>query len=113
MAPSRALLIAAFFIAPLRVLAQATAPVPAKPAPVAAPAPAGEPSVKRNVVEDDNARIEELSVRGAVRSIRVQPKGPIKAEYEVLPIDAGRDVSDGPNSAKGAAGKRVWRVLTF
>jgi hypothetical protein len=31
----------------------------------------------------------------------------------VLPIDAGRDVSDGPNSAKGAAGKRVWRVLTF
>lgn len=77
------------------------------------PAPTGEPAVKRNVVEDDNARVEELRVRGAVQSIKVQPKGPVKAEYEVLPIDAGRDSSDGPSSAKGSAGRRVWRVLTF
>lgn len=109
----RALLIAACCAAPLHAFAQSAAPVAPKAAPVAAPAPAGEPAVRRSVVEDDNARIEELRVRGAVRSIVVQPKGPIKAEYEVLPIDAGRDVSDGPNSAKGAAGKRVWRVLTF
>ncbi len=113
MALPRPLLIAAFCVAPLHALAQPAAPAAAAPAPVAAPAAAGEPAVRRHVVEDDNARIEELSVRGAVRSIRVQPKGPIKAEYEVLTLDAGRDISDGPNSAKGAAGKRVWRVLTF
>lgn len=113
MASPRVLLIAVLCFVPLHALAQTKAPAAATPVPVAVPAPAGEPAVRRNVVEDDNARIEELSVRGAVRSIRVQPKGPIKAEYEVLPIDAGRDVSDGPSSAKGAAGKRVWRVLTF
>lgn len=102
----RALLVAACCAASMQAAAQTRAAVPA-------PGPAGEPAVKRIVVEDDHARIEELSVRGAVRSIRVQPKGPIKAEYEVLTLDAGRDISDGPNSAKGAAGKRVWRVLTF
>jgi hypothetical protein len=72
-----------------------------------------EPVVQRSVIEDDNARIEELRVRGAVRSVKVQPKGPLKAEYEVITPDAGRDITDGPNSAKGTAGQRVWRVLTF
>ena len=75
--------------------------------------PANEPAVRLTVIEDDNARIEELRVRGAVRSIKVRPKGPINAEYEVLPIDVGRDNADGPTSAKGAAGQRVWRVLSF
>ncbi|EWS55279.1 MULTISPECIES: hypothetical protein [Methylibium] len=77
------------------------------------PTTRGEPAVKRSVIEDDNARVEELRVRGAVQSIKVQPKGPVKAEYEVLPIDAGRDSAEGPSSAKGGAGRRVWRVLTF
>lgn len=72
-----------------------------------------EPAVRRNVVEDDNARIEEVNVRGAVRSTKVQPKGPIKAEYEVLQMDAGRDLTAGPSSARGAAGQSVWRVLDF
>lgn len=72
-----------------------------------------EPQVRRTVIEDDGARIEELRVRGAVRSITVQPKGPIKAQYEVLSPDAGHDLSAGPNSAKGGAGQRVWRVLQF
>lgn len=95
----------------------AQAPQPAQPKPVAPvsaePAPSGEPAVRRSVVEDDNARVEELKVRGAVRSITVKPKGPIKAEYEVLPTDASRDPSDGPGTTKGAQGRRVWRVLTF
>ena len=72
-----------------------------------------EPAVQRSVVEDDNARIEELRVRGAVRSTVVKPKGAITKEYEVIPADAGRDISAGPNSAKGSAGQRVWRVLSF
>ncbi|WP_428425336.1 hypothetical protein [Methylibium sp.] len=103
--------------APVIASAQAaSAPAPTQTPPraqTAPPAPAGEPAVKRNVIEDDNARVEELRVRGAVQSIKVQPKGPLKAEYEVLPIDAGRDTSEGPSSAKGGAGRRVWRVLTF
>ncbi len=74
---------------------------------------APEPAVKRSVIEDDNARIEEVRVRGAVRSTKVQPKGPIKAEYEVLPLDAGRDNVEGPHSGKGATGQAVWRVLSF
>ncbi len=103
-------------------LAQTAAPSPpapdrSVPAPVATPATtpnsSGEPVVRRNVVEDDNARIEELNVRGAVRSTRVQPKGLIKAEYEVLQMDAGRDITAGPSSARGAAGQSVWRVLSF
>ena len=76
-------------------------------------APANEPAVKQSVIEDDNARIEELRVRGAVRAITVKPKGPIKAPYEVIPLDAGRDNADGPSSGKGSGGQRVWRVLSF
>jgi hypothetical protein len=72
-----------------------------------------EPAVRRTVIEDDGARIDELRVRGAVRSITVRPKGALSAEYEVLAPDAGRDTSSGPNSSKGAAGQRVWRVLSF
>jgi len=90
----------------------AAQPKPVAPA-VAEPLPSDEPAVRRNVIEDDHARIEELKVRGAVRSIIVKPKGPIKAEYEVLPTDASRDPSDGPGTTKGAQGRRVWRVLTF
>lgn len=72
-----------------------------------------EPAVKRSVIEDDNARIEEVRVRGAVRSTKVKPKGAIKAEYEVLPLDAGRDNVEGPHSGKGSTGQAVWRVLSF
>ena len=100
--------------------APAAGTAPARPAPeLAAPPPPptrglrSEPAVQRSVIEDDNARIEELRVRGAVRSTVVKPKGPITREYEVIPADAGRDITEGPNSSKGNAGQRVWRVLTF
>lgn len=69
--------------------------------------------MRRTVIEDDGARIEELRVRGAVRNITVRPKGALSAEYEVLAPDAGRDTSSGPNSSKGSAGHSVWRVLSF
>ncbi|HSV69845.1 MAG TPA: hypothetical protein VLI72_07005 [Methylibium sp.] len=105
----------------LAVLAALAGTALAAPAQGAAPAEpkaglaatATEPAVKRTVIEDDNARIEEVRVRGAVRSTKVKPKGPIKAEYEVLPLDAGRDNVEGPHSGKGATGQAVWRVLSF
>ena len=111
-------LAAALAVAALAVRAE---PPPADDARPSAPEPTAtgskpattEPAVKRSVIEDDNARIDELRVRGAVRSTKVQPKGPIKAEYEVLPLDAGRDNVEGPHSGKGAAGQAVWRVLSF
>lgn len=89
------------------------APRPQPPQPVDVGAPTNEPAVRRDVIEDDNARIEELRVRGAVRNITVKPKGPIKTPYEVVPLDAGRDNADGPSSGKGSGGQRVWRVLNF
>lgn len=102
-------LIALSGAAPSNAQAQAAAPA----AVPLVPGPANEPAVVRNVIEDDNARIEEVNVRGAVRSITVSPKGPLKTPYEVLPTDASRDPSDGPGSTKGAQGRRVWRVLSF
>ncbi|CAG1016191.1 hypothetical protein BURC_01191 [Burkholderiaceae bacterium] len=70
-----------------------------------------EPKVQLTVIEDDSVRIEELKVRGQTQRISVQPKG-IKG-YEIIPADQGRDISDSAGSQRGAAGKRVWRVLTF
>jgi len=75
------------------------------------PATGIEPKVQLTVIEDDATRIEELKVRGQTQRITVQPKG-MKA-YEILPADQGRDMSDSAGSQRGAAGKRVWRILTF
>jgi hypothetical protein len=70
-----------------------------------------EPNVRHTVVEDDAVRIEELRVRGMTQRIVVQPKkGPAKS-YEVLPVDAQRDVSQ--PGARGAAGQRVWHAMSF
>lgn len=114
--PLAALAASVLAAAPCGALAQAkaTAEPPAGAPPQAeARSPVPEPRVRRTVIEDEGARISELRVRGAVRNITVQPKGPIDAEYEVLAPDAGRDTSSGPHSSKGAAGQRVWRVLSF
>lgn len=120
--PFAALAAAVLAAAPSGVLAQAEAAAqPPAQGKAVAPSQAQperdssvpEPRVRRTVIEDDGSRISELRVRGAVRSITVRPKGAIDAEYEVLAPDAGRDTSSGPNSSKGAAGQRVWRVLSF
>jgi len=72
-----------------------------------------EPNVKRTTIEDDNARIEELRVRGAVKSIKVTPKVGPKASYEVVPVDAGRDPSEGPANSRGTTGQARWEIKTF
>jgi hypothetical protein len=77
----------------------------------APPATKPEPKVQRTVVEDDAVRIEELRVRGQNQRIVVRIKKGPAGSYEVLPADNGRDPSQAAN--KGAAGQRVWHVLSF
>jgi hypothetical protein len=72
-----------------------------------------EPKVTRTVIEDEGARIEELRVRGQVQRISVTPKVGTKQGYEIITGDGSRDLSEGAASTRGAAGKRVWHVLSF
>jgi hypothetical protein len=76
-------------------------------------APRGEPQVKRTVNEDEGAKIEELKVRGNTTRISVTPKVGTTRRYEMITEDGSRDISDGLTGSRGAAGKRVWRVLDF
>ncbi|MDB5817845.1 MAG: hypothetical protein JWQ11_1485 [Rhizobacter sp.] len=103
------------------------APVSAATAPAAATTPTqsanlpdasdgirgGEPKVQVSVVEDDRVRIEETRVRGQTQRIIVKPKGAIKGEYEILPADGGRDMTESAYDSRVAAGKRVWRMFSF
>jgi hypothetical protein len=78
----------------------------------APPAP-GEPAVRRSVIEDSGARIEELRVRGQVQRISVTTKLGGTTRYEIIPADGARDMSEGASSTRGAAGKRVWNLMSF
>jgi hypothetical protein len=89
--------------------ASVPAPVPA-PVHVATPAEPGEPTVQRNVAEDDHVRIEELRVRGESRSIVVKPKIAGAKEYEIEP-SSGANAPSQRN--RRAAGERVWRIFSF
>ena len=71
-----------------------------------------EPVVQETVIEDGRARIDELRVRGELKRITVSPKGSAP-RYEIIVGDGSRDFSDGINTSRGAAGKRVWNVLRF
>lgn len=80
------------------------------------PAPAAgmpEPKVQHILIEDDGARIEELRVRGHTQRIVVSPKRGGAAPFEIITGDGSRDLGDGANTSRGAAGKRVWNVLKF
>ncbi|MCE9658498.1 MAG: DUF2782 domain-containing protein [Burkholderiales bacterium] len=105
-------------IAALLVLCGAAAQAADAPAPPAAPAtePAGrevkEPVVQRTVIDDGRAVIEELRVRGQLVKATVHPKDG-SPSYEIIVGDGSRDLSEGRNNSRGAAGKRVWNVLTF
>jgi hypothetical protein len=68
-----------------------------------------EPAVQRQVLEDDNVRIDELRVRGINQRLTVQPKMPGVRAYEILPDEPGRDAVE----RRGSAGQRVWRLLSF
>jgi hypothetical protein len=70
-----------------------------------------EPKVEHTVIQDKDVRIEELRVRGRTQRITVQPKG--MKGYEILPADEGHDMSESAGAQRGAAGQRVWRILTF
>ena len=76
-----------------------------------------EPNVRQIVIDDNSAHIEELRVRGVTQKIVVTPKVLVSigrtGNYEIITGDGSRDLSDGANTSRGAAGKRVWNVLSF
>jgi hypothetical protein len=91
------------------VRAQQAAAVPAAPA----AKESNEPKVQNIVIEDGGSRIEELRVRGTTQRIVVKPKVGTTRSYEILPDDGSREMFDGANTSRGAAGKRVWHILSF
>ncbi len=97
----------------LGTASQAQTVLPSLPvlAPTEAAAPASkvpEPQVLRQVVEDDQIRIEELRVRGQTQRITVQPKIPGMPAYEIVPPSGGKAPAQDPK-----AGQRVWLNLNF
>lgn len=70
-------------------------------------AAAHEPAVRMTVIDEDGLHIEELRVRGELRSVKVQPK--VGRAYEVVPSGGARDAGQG----RSTAGQRVWSLLTF
>ena len=96
------------------VWAQAAAPVKAAAsaasASTAAPASA-KAKVKDHitVIEDDNARIEEVHHRGTVSRITVQSKLPGARAYDIQVAPPGRD----PSQERGNAGRRAWSIFDF
>lgn len=95
------------------LLAAACAPCWAQPAvPEVAPQ-AAEPDVRHIVIQDKHTRIDELRVRGQTRRITVTSQAGGGTSYEIIPADGLRDLPDDAGSARGAAGKRVWHVLSF
>ena len=91
-------------------IAASAAPLADESAPM--PTKGGEPAVKRTVIEDKGATIEELRVRGNLQKVVVKPRGPAPA-YEVLTSDGYHPTADDPGTSHGSAGKRVWSVLRF
>ncbi|NML13987.1 hypothetical protein [Azohydromonas caseinilytica] len=70
-----------------------------------------EPNVQHLVIEDEGVRVEELRVRGQTQRLVVRPRN--AAPYEVIPGGGERDMSSGPGNSRGAAGQRVWNMLSF
>ena len=73
---------------------------------------AGEPNVRRTIIDDSRTRIEELRVRGQLQKVTVAPKGGTPG-YEILLGDGTHTMGDDPGTSRGSAGKRVWNVLRF
>jgi pyruvate/2-oxoglutarate dehydrogenase complex dihydrolipoamide acyltransferase (E2) component len=80
---------------------------PAADADADAAAASHEPAVRKTVIDEDGTHIEELRVRGELRSVKVQPK--VGRAYEVVPSGGARDAGQG----RSTAGQRVWSLLTF
>jgi len=83
------------------------------------PPPGKRPDAKIEhiVVEDNNARVEELRERGEVRKVKVHPKLIPAPDYEITVGDASvepfRDIYSSPRGAARAVGSTVWSVLDF
>ena len=98
---------------PVGVEAAATLPAPPLvEGPQADRPKGGEPAIRRTVIEDRQARIEELRVRGNLQKVTVAPKGRAPG-YEVLTGDGFHATAEDPGTSRGSAGKRVWNVLRF
>ena len=67
-----------------------------------------EPVVVRTVTQDDQVRIEETRVRGAVQRIVVEQK--VGGSYEITPPSATIDPSRSPTPR---GGERRWRLFSF
>ena len=93
--------------------AQVSAAAFAAPVEAVASRDRGEPEVRRLIVEDDGAKIEELRVRGQTQRIVVSPKVGVVKPYEIITGNPGQDPFDGTGGARSAVGKRVWNVLAF
>jgi len=88
------------------------APADEKPAEAAQPAQAAqaaEPTVQRQVAEDDNVRIEEVRFRGQTQSITVKPKIRGVSPYQIVPQSGARD----PSQVGGASGQSIWHFFSF
>ena len=70
---------------------------------------AAPPADGHRIIEDDGVRIDELRIRGEVRSISVQSKLRGTRPYEVRVRRSGRD----PSQDESAAGRSVWSLLDF
>jgi hypothetical protein len=78
------------------------------------PRRSAEPQIKRIVIEDEGARIDELRVRGVTKRITVTPKTGGKVAYEIIPADPSHDEPFTARSGRsGASGQSVWHVLKF
>lgn len=88
-------------VAGLTVTAMLLAAAPAN-------AQAPEPVVVRTVTQDDQVRIEETRVRGAVQRIVVEQK--VGGSYEITPPSATIDPSRSPTPR---GGERRWRLFSF
>jgi hypothetical protein len=97
------------------VLALLSPPAPAADVAVAKSAAQGvaDARVSITVIEDDSTHIEETRVRGQTQKVTVQAKNSKAPSYEIIMGDGSRDLSDGPGSTRGAAGKRVWNIFNF
>ena len=97
--------------APAPAASGPSAGLPARPGPDAPGREPIEPNVQHIVIEGKNTRVEELRVRGQTQSITVKNKD--APAYEIVVGDGSRDMSSDAGAQKGAAGQRVWRLLSF
>ncbi len=92
--------------------APAPAPSATRPVETAIENEGKEPVIKRTVIEDRSAHIEELRVRGQLHKVTVDPKGSAPG-YEIIVGGGEHEFSEGKNPTRGAVGQRVWNVFRF